>query len=569
MLSVSIEAPGESSRHLQIDAFPCIIGRQSEVPWNLKSWRVAKSHARLDVVGHTLSISDLGSLSGTWVNGQRITQYGPLGEADEIQIAGYRIRLQAFSSDLGTSNKRLIEKQDLSKNQGGQRGVEGERGLGVGRPDETSSASNLENLNDRSEIELHWRRRLHQQLLDTIDLRRHDIRLLGNEALAALVSSTLNELLDKTEDFPGKLDRDEVILQVCHEAIGLGPLENLLNDESISEIMVNGLTPIYVERHGRLEQTAWRFTNAESIRSVIDRIVAPIGRRIDEASPMVDARLQDGSRVNAVIAPLAVNGPSITIRRFNRRMMGPSDLARLGSASQEMIEFLRLCVEQRMNIIVAGGTGSGKTTLLNVLSSMIDEGERIVTIEDAAELRLHHQNLVTLEARPANAEGRGQVQIRDLVKNALRMRPDRIVVGECRGGEALDMLQAMNTGHDGSLTTVHANSPRDVISRLEVMSLMAGMDIPVQAIREQVASAVNIIVQQSRFPDGSRRITEITEVTGIEGNRVLMQAIFRYRRDTDAHHSAGFEATGQIPQFIDGLNLQGARCDLSWFEQKR
>jgi pilus assembly protein CpaF len=564
MLSVCIESPGEPNRHLQIDSFPCIIGRQSDAAWNLKSWRVAKSHARLDVVGQALSISDLGSLSGTWVNGQRVSQYGPLGESDEIQIAGYRIRLEAFSigagrseADVSLTSRESSSVVPATRVRSGSFAADAEGDDRAGAP-----------LNGLTDLELHWRRRLHRQLLETIDLRRHDIRLLGNDALQDLVLATLNELLDKVDDFPVSLVRDDVVMQVCYEAIGLGPLENLLKDESISEIMVNGLMPIYVERLGRLQQTRWRFSNAESIRAVIDRIVAPIGRRIDEASPMVDARLQDGSRVNAVISPLAVNGPSITIRRFNRRMMGPADLVKLGSASTEMIEFLRLCVEQRMNIIVAGGTGSGKTTLLNLLSSMIDEGERIVTIEDAAELRLNHQNLVSLEARPANSEGRGLVQIRDLVKNALRMRPDRIVVGECRGGEALDMLQAMNTGHDGSLTTVHANTPRDVISRLEVMALMAGMDIPVQAIREQVASAVNIIVQQARFPDGARRITDITEVTGIEGNRVLMQAIFRYKRAIDPRISAGFEATGQVPQFLEGLNQQGARFDLSWFELK-
>jgi pilus assembly protein CpaF len=564
MLSVCIEAPGELNRHLQIESFPCIIGRQSEIPWNFKSWRVAKSHARLDVVGESLRISDLGSLAGTWVNGQRISQYGPLGESDEIQIAGYRIRLQAFSFDsMWSVNEAVMAIPGKSTFSAVKQGSDSEnKSIYPSGPGEISPAGVA-----LTELELHWRRRLHRQLLETIDLRRHDIRLLANDALEELVLTTLKELLDKIEDFPTMLIRDEVMVQVCHEAIGLGPLENLLKDESISEIMVNGSMPIYVERLGRLEQTRWRFSNPEAIRAVIDRIVAPIGRRIDEASPMVDARLPDGSRVNAVIAPLAVNGPSITIRRFNRRMMGPADLIQLGSASLQMIDFLRLCVEQRMNIIVAGGTGSGKTTLLNLLSSMIDEGERVVTIEDAAELRLNHQNLVTLEARPANSEGRGLVQIRDLVKNALRMRPDRIVVGECRGGEALDMLQAMNTGHDGSLTTVHANSPRDVISRLEVMALMAGMDIPVQAIREQVASAVNIIVQQSRFPDGSRRITDITEVTGIEGNRVLMQAIFRFRRPTDSK-PASYEATGQIPQFLEGLNQRGARVDLGWFEQK-
>jgi pilus assembly protein CpaF len=288
---------------------------------------------------------------------------------------------------------------------------------------------------------------------------------------------------------------------------------------------------------------------------VIDRIVAPLGRRIDESSPMVDARLPDGSRVNAVIPPLAVHGSAVTIRRFNRQLFAPDDLLRLGSASRPMVAFLALCVRHRRNVVISGGTGSGKTTLLNVLSNLIPDSERIVTIEDAAELRLHHEHLVALEARPANAEGRGAVGIRELVRNALRMRPDRIVVGECRGGEALDMLQAMNTGHDGSLTTVHANSPRDVIARLETMVLLAGMDLPVAAIREQIASAVQVIVQQARGADGRRRIVEIAEITGVEGTRVQMQTLFRWTH-------AGFEACDALPQLVEELRAAGEAVDL-------
>ena len=322
-------------------------------------------------------------------------------------------------------------------------------------------------------------------------------------------------------------------------------------DAAVSEIMVNSAHEIFVERAGVLQATPLSFSSEAAVRAVIERIVAPIGRRIDESSPMVDARLPDGSRVNAIIPPLAVKGSALTIRRFGRQMLHPDDLVRLGSANERIVAFLKQCIVLRRNLVIAGGTGAGKTTLLNLLANFIPPSERLVTIEDAAELSLNHPNLVRLEARPANSEGRGQVAIRDLVRNALRMRPDRIIVGECRGGEALDMLQAMNTGHDGSLTTVHANSARDVIARLETMVLMAGMDLPLAAIREQIASAVEIIVQQARAADGRRRIVEITEVTGTEGARVLMQPLFRWRQGV-------FEDCGNVPQFLERLGLPAA-----------
>jgi Flp pilus assembly protein, ATPase CpaF len=304
------------------------------------------------------------------------------------------------------------------------------------------------------------------------------------------------------------------------------------------------------------------------VRSVIDRIVAPLGRRIDESSPMVDGRLKDGSRVNAVIAPVTLKGPSITIRKFSKKRLEDGDLIRYGSANTQMLAFLKMAVEQRKNILISGGTGSGKTTLLNILSNHIPDRERIVTIEDAAELRLYQSNLVSMEARPSNAEGKGQIAIRDLVRNSLRMRPDRIVVGECRGGEALDMLQAMNTGHDGSLTTVHANSPRDALSRLEVMVLMAGMDLPIQAIRQQVASAVDVIVQQSRFADGSRKITHIVEVTGMENQTIQLQEIFLYQQEgftTEGDIRGRFRATGNLPEFYEEMVARGIPVDRGLF----
>jgi pilus assembly protein CpaF len=371
---------------------------------------------------------------------------------------------------------------------------------------------------------------------------------------------------------PPEIDTEELITDVLDEVVGLGALERLLSDPNVTEIMVNSADEIYVERSGKLERCRAAFTSDEAIRSVIDRIVAPLGRRIDEASPMVDARLKDGSRVNAIIPPLALRGPTITIRKFNKRLFGVEDYIRLGSANASMFEFLKVCVECRKNIVISGGTGSGKTTLLNILSNLIPRGERIVTIEDAAELKLNAPHLVSLEARPSNVEGKGVIAIRDLVRNSLRMRPDRIVVGECRGGEALDMLQAMNTGHDGSLTTAHANSPRDVISRLEVMTLMAGMDIPMSAVREQIASAVDVIVQQTRLSDGSRRITSITEVTGVENGTVQLLELFKFERrgfgpnNEVIGHFTGCDA---VPTFYEDLRRIGVKLDLDVFTAEK
>jgi pilus assembly protein CpaF len=338
--------------------------------------------------------------------------------------------------------------------------------------------------------------------------------------------------------------------------VGLGVLEDLLVDDSITEIMVNGPDAIFVERSGRLARTPLRFSGSRALQGVIERLLQQTGRRVDESSPMADARLLDGSRVNVVVPPLSTRGAIVTIRKFGKQRPDLESLIGNGTLSRQMADFLLVAVRARRNIVVSGGTGTGKTTLLNCLSELIPPEERIVTIEDSAELRLRHENLVSLEARPINVEGRGLVSIRDLVRNALRMRPDRIVVGECRGGEALDMLQAMNTGHDGSLTTAHANTPRDLLSRLEVMTLMAGMDLPLFAVREQIASAVNLIVQQTRFPCGSRRIVAIAEVTGTEGGRIQTQDLFRFER-TNAGTAGAVQGTfrvcGNEPVFFESL----------------
>lgn len=387
-----------------------------------------------------------------------------------------------------------------------------------------------------------------------------------------------NEISDQNEDLKEKIkyiiikhieeqslnmtnsQKKKIKEELLDEIIGFGPITSLLADNKISEIMVNGPNHVYIEKEGKLVLTDAKFKNDNHVLHVIKKIVAPIGRRIDESSPLVDARLQNGSRVNAIIPPLAIDGPSITIRKFSEDPFKVDDLVNFGTLNSKMAELLKCCVSGRLNIIVSGGTGSGKTTTLNVLSSFIPDDERIVTIEDAAELQLSQDHVVRLETRPANLEGKGEINIRDLVKNSLRMRPDRIIVGEVRSGEALDMLQAMNTGHDGSLTTGHANSPRDMLSRIETMVLMSGMNLPIKAIRDQVASAIDIIVQQSRLMDGSRRITHITEVQGMEGDVIILQDIFKFEQkglDNKGKVKGEFVTTGIMPKFVQKLKDKG------------
>jgi pilus assembly protein CpaF len=377
------------------------------------------------------------------------------------------------------------------------------------------------------------------------------------------VRRQIEELFGKIADEEGlaltRAERVRMLEQITDEILGLGPLEPLLRDETITEVMVNGPQQVYIEREGRLELTNVTFQNDEHVMKIIQRIIAPIGRRVDESSPMVDARLADGSRVNAIIPPLSLVGPVITIRKFSATPFTVDDLVRFGTATPEMFEFLEACVKARLNIFVSGGTGSGKTTMLNILSSFIPDDERIVTIEDAAELQLRQEHVITLEARPSNIEGKGAIPIRELVRNALRMRPDRIVVGECRSGEALDMLQAMNTGHDGSMSTGHANTPRDMLSRLETMVLMAGMDLPLRAIREQIASAVDLIVHQNRLKDGTRKIVNITEVQGMEGDVIVMQDVFVFEQTgvEEGKIRGRLKPTGIRPHFVERFETAG------------
>jgi pilus assembly protein CpaF len=373
------------------------------------------------------------------------------------------------------------------------------------------------------------------------------------------VEDIFNTILDSENIVLTRTERARMFESIAADILGFGPLEILLNDTEISEIMVNGPRNIYIERKGKLTKSDVIFNNDEHVMRVIDRIISPLGRRCDESSPMVDARLPDGSRVNAVIRPISLVGPCLSIRKFKKEGITVEDMIRFGSLTREMAEFLSASVRARLNIVVSGGTGSGKTTTLNALSSFIPEDERIITVENAAELQLRQDHVVTLESRPPNVEGKGEISIRDLVINCLRMRPERIVVGECRGGEALEMLQAMNTGHDGSMTTLHANTPRDAISRIETMVLMAGMDLPVRAIREQIAAAVNVIVQQSRLKDGSRKITNITEVQGMEGDVVVLQDVFLFEQtglDERGKIIGQLRPTGIRPKFVEAFESQ-------------
>lgn len=409
---------------------------------------------------------------------------------------------------------------------------------------------------------------VYRKLLERIDLRQLDLGETPTPELRKKMEKMAYDILSEMRS--GNGNAAEIVREIVDEAIGLGPIEDLMRDPMISEIMINGVNDIYIEKAGRIEKTGRRFSTEHSLMTIIERIISQTGRRLDESSPLVDARLPDGSRLNAVIKPISLKGPVITIRKFSRGLLSMDDLIKLGSITEEAAEFLKICVKTRRNIIISGGTASGKTTLLNILSSFIPDCERIITIEDAAELRLLQPHVIPLEARPPNLEGKGAITIRDLVRNALRMRPDRIIVGECRGGEALDMLQAMNTGHDGSITTAHANSPRDLLSRLETMVLMANMDLPVKAIREQIASSINIIVHQVRFFCGTRKITHITEICGIENGVILTQDIFLFKQsgfDSDGKVKGKLLPTGMIPKFYEDLRNRGYPLDLSIFSQ--
>lgn len=522
------------------------IGCGEDCPIRVRGAGVGVHHARLELCAEgRYSIVDLGCPAGTRVNGERVVTAGPLGPWDVVHVGDCDIRIEP------------VQSPDRSHPGSGSRHAAAE-----------PIAESADGAATRLETErLEAAGRLHKRLLTQFDLRRQDVASMSDTALRELATQLLQPLLPEESARSGSSPA-ELLRFVLDEALGLGPLESLLADDEVREIMINGAGLIFVERAGRLQRAETCFSGEPALRGIIERIVTPIGRRVDDSSPMVDARLPDGSRVNVVIPPLAVRGTAVTIRRFGRRRLTAADLLQGGALDDAMLQFLRICVEQRRNILVSGGTGSGKTTLLNVLSSLIPAGERVVTIEDSAELAFNHPNLVSLETRPRNIEGRGEVTIRDLVRNSLRMRPDRIVIGECRGGETLDMLQAMNTGHDGSLSTVHANSPRELLSRLEVMVLMSGVELPVSAIREQIAGSVHIIVHQARYPCGARRITRITELTGVTAGTIQTQDIFRFvaeAPDIEGRSRGRFEATGHVPQFYEELRRGGRVLDLGLF----
>ena len=508
---------------VEISGERVLIGRSIECDIILRDKNVSYKHAQVVAREKVFWLQDLGSTNGTLLGKQRITQ-NVLAPGAEFSIGKYRF---VFSE----SAQLFEEKTEASMEE--------------------------------------FRRTLHGLLITELNLKKLTLSQMADTSLRHRASEVLDRLVKAREkEIPLGYDRGELKKAVLDAALGLGPLEDLLADGDVTEIMVNGPQRIYVERKGRLELSTKMFLSKNEVLTAIERIVGPIGRRIDESSPMVDARLADGSRVNAIIPPLALDSPTITIRKFPKKRIVIEDLVGYRSLTRPMADFLRVCVLAAKNTVISGGTGSGKTTLLNIMASFIPDGARIVTIEDSAELRLPQDHVVRLETRPPNIEGKGDVSIRDLVKNSLRMRPNRIVVGECRGGEALDMLQAMNTGHDGSLTTVHANSPADAVRRLENLVLYAGTDLPLKAIRELIFSAVSIIVQISRCSDGTRKITSISEVASMYEGDISLQEIFAFRRTgiSDEGMIEGvYTATGVIPSFVEEMRQAGMDVDMAMF----
>ena len=551
---------GERISNFHCPVNECSIGKARDNFVQLRGWKVANHHAEITRTSEGLFIEDKTGKESIVVNDANVSHHGPIRSADEIIIAGYYIKAGMSSDTADDIDEDDDEAFDDMKT------VFGVQHHAVLEESEEVSKTLL-NLQHNEKFK--WRNRVHDELLAAMDLRRTDISSMDESSLRKHVEGLVKEIITEMgPKLPGDVDQVQLASDVLNEAVGLGPLETLLADETITEIMVNKFDEIFIEQAGKLTLSDITFSSDDAVMTAIERIVSPLGRRIDESSPLVDARLKDGSRVNAIIPPLALRGPCLTIRKFAKQKLVAQDLVNFGALNKDMVNFLETAVENHMNILISGGTGSGKTTLLNVLSNFIPTGERIITVEDAAELKLVQPHLVSLEARPANLEGKGAIPIRDLVKNCLRMRPDRIVVGECRGGETLDMLQAMNTGHDGSLTTAHANTPRDMIARLEVMVMMSGLDLPVTAIREMVASAIHMIVQISRYSDGSRRVTNITEITGVESNIVSMQDIFRYQQegfDENGKVKGHFEPTGAIPHFYEEMRQRGLPVDMSIF----
>lgn len=562
-IKVDLVSPGSPKVRVMDEVFDkdeISVGRSPTNDIVLARPEVSGSHARLLLeTGNggapTISVLDLGSSNGTYIEDKQV----PAGELCELG-SEQRVVIGSF---LITPIAKPAAAKPAGPKMGTQVGEatppQGVRQPKIEKAAEAPSADDP----DRFEEEFRIRRTIHEQLIERLDLRRRDIVELSDEDLRGRARKVVERvLIDLRWEIPEGLERETLIRQVLDEALGLGPLEELLADDDCSEIMVNSYKQIYAERGGKLKLTDYRFSGEQAVLAAIERILAPIGRRIDESSPMVDARLQDGSRVNAVIRPLALQGPCITIRKFAKDPLTVEDLIRFGAVSRGIAEFLQLAVANRRNVVISGGTGSGKTTLLNIISGFIPNGERVITAEDAAELKLPQEHVVSFETRPPNLEGKGAVTIRDLVRNALRMRPDRIIVGECRGSEALDMLQAMNTGHDGSMTTGHANAPADMIRRLETMVLTGGLDLPIRAVREQIGSAIDLVIQQTRFGCGSRKITAVTEIVGMdyEEGIVQLEDIFTFVEEgygEDGKIQGYHQATGYVPKFFRNMQQRG------------
>ena len=557
------------TRDLPDGDFSMLAGRLSECDIVLPGNGVSRRHARIESMNGLLLVEDLNSTGGTFLNGQKIEGKMVVADNDTVKIDDYEITLASAGNAPAApaqSAPSPAKQQTPPPPPPPVRQKPPEQSQDFKR--EFANASVLY----EPEI-MSLTRSIHEDILEKLNLSEGALKEINKADMRSKLENCLDRTLkERRHEIPSKIPMDLFRQALMDELVGFGPLSPLLRSPKISEIMVNGPNVVFVESGGKLFDSGVRFFNEQHLISIIQRIVEPLGRHVDDASPMVDARLPDGSRVNAIIPPLALHGASVTVRKFADKKLTTDDLIAFGSMTKEMAIFLEEAVKARKNILVAGGTDSGKTTLLNVLSQFIPSGERVITVEDSAELKLTHPNLVNLEARPANIEGKGRITIRDLVINTLRMRPDRIIVGECRGAEALDMLQAMNTGHDGSLTTAHANNPRDALTRLENMVMMAGFELPSSAIREQIASALDLIVQQTRMVDGSRKVVKITEITGREGNQILMQDIFTFEQtglDEKGRVQGYHTATGNIPQFIDEMRRSGRlNLDMSVFVPK-
>lgn len=560
--------------------FELVVGRGVGSDILVQESGVSRRHAVFSCEGGSYWIQDAGSRLGTFKNGRKLGSKEAIAPEDRVSIGGYTLRLTEEVGRVDSTQSSEVAARPRSGAGGGgfpspQAGdtptprhgaasgmvAHSPAAPAVPPTDESFRAEFKDAALMCGEETMALKRRLHTRILEKMNLSDDATDLANDDELRPKLEESVTQTLrEQRHELPSDIPYDVFRQALMDELIGYGPITPMLRSANVSEVMVNGPDRIFVESKGLIYETGVRFFDEKHLQQIIRRIVEPLGRHVDDASPMVDARLPDGSRVNAIIPPLALDGSSMTIRKFADKKLTTDDLVRFGSMTPEMAAFLECAVKHRQNIVVSGGTGSGKTTLLNILSQFIPRGERVVTVEDSAELKLSHRNIVRLEARPANIEGKGRVAIRDLVINCLRMRPDRIIVGECRGAEALDMLQAMNTGHDGSLTTLHANTPRDALSRLENMVMMAGFELPSAAIREQIQSAVNIIVQQTRLPDGSRKVVNVTEVTGREGDVITTQDIFKFNQTgfgTNGKVEGFHTATGNIPYFVEALRESG------------